>query len=197
MIYPMRIEFQSERLHFRPLQEDDLDMEIALWTDAEVARFITGEVATVEEVRDLMPVVTQRPGNGCVGFWSLTEKATKEKIGHAVLLPLPVDAEDTEFELLESVEWPDREIEIGFVLKRSSWGAGYATEACLRLLEFAFLETDLDAIYATTDPENLASQNVLKKCGFRDLGLIQAFAGHYPGFKIGRLNWEAAAASKR
>ena len=87
-------------------------------------------------------------------------------------------------------QWLD--IEIGFVLKRTFWGAGYATEACLRLLQFAFLETDLDAIYATADPENLASQNVLRKCGFRDLGLIHAFAGHYPGFKIMREDWQTA-----
>ena len=186
----MRLEFESERLLFRPLEADDLDLEIALWTDVEVARFITGEASTVEEIKRLMPVVTQRAGNGCVGFWCLTDKSTQEKIGHVVLLPLPVEAEDTEFELLESEDWPDRDIEIGFVLRRSSWGSGYATEACTRLLEFAFRETDLDAVFATTDYENHASRNVLRKSGMRDVGLIPAFAGVYPGFKLTREDWK-------
>ena len=186
----MRLIFESERLHFRPLEESDLDLEIALWTDAEVARFITGKASTIEDIRALMPRVTRRAGNGCVGFWCLTEKSTQAKIGNAVLLPMPVLAEDTEFELLESDDWPDRDIEIGFVLRRSFWGAGYATEACTRLLEFAFEETDLDAVLATTDPENHASRNVLRKSGMRDIGLIPAFAGRYPGFKLTRADWE-------
>ncbi|WP_207383719.1 GNAT family N-acetyltransferase [Ruegeria denitrificans] len=185
----MKLEFQSKRLHFRPLVEGDIDIELALWTDPEVVRFIAGEVSTVEEIRELMPVVTKRAGSGCIGIWCLIEKTTNEKIGHAALLPLPTDAEDTEFEMLQSDQWPDRDIEIGFVLKRSTWGAGYATEACARLVEFAFLEASVETIYATTNHQNLASQNVLKKCGFQDLGLIRAFAGHYPGFKIERQNY--------
>ncbi|MEM7269901.1 MAG: GNAT family N-acetyltransferase [Pseudomonadota bacterium] len=185
----MQLEFQSERLHFRPLGLDDLDLEIALWTDIDVVRHVSGAVSTIAQIKDLMPVVTQRGGGGCIGIWSLTEKLSGEKIGHAVLLPMPVEAEDTEFELLESDDWPDRKIEIGYILKKSSWGSGYATETCARLLEFAFAETGLSAIYATTDPENLASQNVLKKCGFQSLGLIHAFAGFYPGFRIAREDW--------
>lgn len=187
----MRLNFESERLFFRPLATDDLDLEIALWTDIEVARYITGEASTVEEIKRLMPVVTQRAGSGCIGFWCLTSKSTREKIGHAVLLPIPVEAEDTEFELLESDDWPDRDIEIGFVLRRNSWGSGYATEACTRLLEFAFRETKLDAVFATTDEKNHASQNVLRKSGMRDVGLIPAFAGEYPGFKLTRGDWKA------
>ena len=69
----MYLEFESERLYFRPLDENDLDLEIALWTDAEVARFITGEKSTVPEIEKLMPIVTQRAGNGCVGLWCLIE----------------------------------------------------------------------------------------------------------------------------
>ncbi|WP_160116420.1 GNAT family N-acetyltransferase [Ruegeria sp. AU67] len=49
--------------------------------------------------------------------------------------------------MLQRYQWPDRDIEIGFVLKRSTWGAGYATEACARLVEFAFLESSMDTIH--------------------------------------------------
>ncbi len=185
----MRLEFESKRLYFRPLEENDLDLEIDLWTDVEVVRFITGKASTVEEIKELMPVVTQRAGSGGIGFWCLIQKSTQKKIGHAALLPLPVEVEDTEFDLLESDSWPDRDIEIGVVRKRNSWGNGFATEALVHLLEFAFRETDLAAVFATTDPENHASQKALRKSGMRDVGLIPAFAGQYPGFKLTREEW--------
>ncbi|MGR3615724.1 MAG: GNAT family N-acetyltransferase [Paracoccaceae bacterium] len=185
----MHLEFESERLHFRPLETGDLDLEVALWTDGEVTRFINGDPSTVDEIEELMPAAIKRAGNGCVGIWCLINKSTGEKIGHAVLLPLPVEAENTEFKLLESDDWPDRDVEIGYVLRRSHWYSGYATEACTRLLEFAFQETDLKAVFAVTDPNNHASQRVLKKSGMHAVGLIPAFADQYPGFKLTRAQW--------
>ena len=119
----------------------------------------------------------------------MTQKETERKIGHAVLLPLPVEADDTEWDLLASNDMPDRDIEIGYVLKRDSWGSGYATEACGRLLEFAFSETQLSVIVATADPENVASQRVLEKCGLRGQGLVRAFGQYVPGFRITRHDW--------
>ncbi len=80
MVRTMKLVFQSKRLHFRPLVEGNIDIELALWTDPEVVRFITGEVSTVEEIRELMPVVTKRAGSGCIGIWCLTEKTTNEKL---------------------------------------------------------------------------------------------------------------------
>ena len=86
-------------------------------------------------------------------------------------------------------ELPDCEIEIGFLLKPSAWGKGYATEACKRLLKFAFEETRLKEIVAVTDPENAASRNVLKKSGLIDEGLRPAYAAQCPGFRITRQQW--------
>ena len=185
----MTLIFESDRLRFEPLSLNDLDIEVELWTDPEVVKFITGTAATKEEVASQMPTVTQRAGGGCIGIWTLTEKDGGEKIGHAVLLPMPVEADDTEWDLLASDDMPDREIEIGYVLKQSAWGKGYATEACQRLLDFAFSETNLDRIIACTDEENTASQNVLRKSGLTDQGLIKAFAEMVPGFKITRAEW--------
>ena len=46
----MRLVFESERLVFRPLSMDDVDIEIEIWTDPEVAKYIIGEAATKEDV---------------------------------------------------------------------------------------------------------------------------------------------------
>ena len=69
------------------------------------------------------------------------------------------------------------------------WGKGYATEACKRLLRFAFEETPLKEVVATIDPENTASQRVLEKSGLIYEGMRRAYAVQCPGFRLTREQW--------
>ena len=71
-----------------------------------------------------------------------------------------------------------------------AWGQGFATEACNRVLEFAFEKTTLDEVKATTDPGNVASQHVLTKCGLRHQGMRRAYACDCLGFSVTRAEWE-------
>ena len=57
------------------------------------------------------------------------------------------------------------EIEIKYLLGRSYWGRGIATEAAGVCIEYAFLDAQLDTIIGLTHPENIASQRVLEKIG--------------------------------
>ena len=185
----MNLEFESERLAFRPICEDDQELIIDLWSDPDVTRFVGGPNSKAELIEEF-PLVTRRCGNGCIGIWVLTEKSKGREIGTAILLPMPVEENDTNWDLVVGPDLPDAEIEIGYILRKSAWGKGYATEACARLLEFAFKESPLTEIVATTDPENAASQHVLKKCGLRPEGLVPSYAGVHPGFRITRKQWQ-------
>jgi len=104
---------------------------------------------------------------------------------------LPIDEEDTDWNLVAGDEMPDADVEIGYLLKRSAWGNGYATEACTRLLKFAFEESPLTEIVAVTHPENAASQNVLRKSGLLEEGMRRAYAGQCPAFRLSRRQWSA------
>lgn len=84
---------------------------------------------------------------------------------------------------------PDCDIEIGYILKPSAWGNGYATKAAERLLKFAFEDTPLTEIVGVIDPENEASRRVLMKLGLLDDGLRRAYGGQCPGFRITRQQW--------
>ncbi len=65
---------------------------------------------------------------------------------------------------------PDtEEIEVAYLLSRSAWGKGYATEAARVAVRFGFETAHLDSIIGLVHPENLASIRVLEKCG---LGFI-------------------------
>ncbi|MEM9148529.1 MAG: GNAT family N-acetyltransferase [Pseudomonadota bacterium] len=185
----MNLVFESERLEFRPLQLDDVDLAIALWTDPEVVRYVSYRTYSEAELAEEMPIVTRRCGGGCIGIWMLRDKASREKIGTALLLPMPVELDDTDWDLVQGEGIPEGDIEVGYTLKRSAWGKGYATEACRRMLRFAFEETPLDVVAGTIDPNNAASRHVLRKSGLRELGLIRAYGHDIPGFRITRQRW--------
>ncbi len=69
---------------------------------------------------------------------------------------------------------PDaREADIGYVLNREYWGKGYGTEAAKTLLRFGFDELLLHRVYATCDPQNLASIRVLERIGMRIEGHLR------------------------
>lgn len=55
--------------------------------------------------------------------------------------------------------------DIGWRLKPSAWGKGYATEGAKRCLEFAFSELNLERIVSTCTISNKSSENVMKKIG--------------------------------
>lgn len=185
----MKLELESERLTLHPLAEDDVDLLIEMWTNPNVTKYMGGRY-TEEQLKEEHHIVMRRCGGGCIGIWALTTKSNDEKIGTAILLPMPVIEDDTNWDLMKGDAIPDCEIEIGYMLKETAWGKGYATEACKRLLKFAFEESPLTEVVAVTDEENSASQNVLLKSGLRSVGLMAAYAEQCPGFRITKEQWE-------
>ncbi len=171
----MNLILRSERLQLRPVDEDDLDVGIEILTDPAGMKHV-GMTYTRNQVIEELPFALRRCAGGCIGIWCVIDRSTEEKLGTVSLLSLPVEDEDTNWGFVVGEELPDCEIEIGFLLKRSAWGAGYATEACKRLLKFGLEETELKAVVAEMDAEIAASQNVHRKCGLIDEGMGRAYA---------------------
>lgn len=61
-------------------------------------------------------------------------------------------------------------VELAYGVSPDHQGNGYATEAAMRLVEFAFSQPNVCLIKAHTLPGAEASQRVLTKCGFRHVG---------------------------
>ena len=179
---------ESQRLLLRPLEAADADLEVEIGTDPEAMKYV-GDVETKDKIVRDMAKYTRRCAGGSIGVWCVTDRLTMEKLGSAILLPLPIEEDDTNWDLVLGDELPDCEIEVGYMLKRSAWGKGYATEATKRLLKFAFEETPLEEVVATTDPENTASKRVLEKCGLSYEGMRRAYATECCGFRITRDLW--------
>lgn len=64
----------------------------------------------------------------------------------------------------------DGMVEIGYGIVPSYQGRGYATEATMALLAFAFGSGRVSLVRAHTLPESKASMRVLTKCGFESMG---------------------------
>ena len=66
-----------------------------------------------------------------------------------------------------------RRAEIGYVLDRPHWGAGYMHEALCLLIEHAFGTMGLHRVEADIDPRNGASERALARLGFVPEGLLR------------------------
>jgi RimJ/RimL family protein N-acetyltransferase len=74
---------------------------------------------------------------------------------------------------------PDEsQVEIGYDLSESARGAGWATDAARILCQWALAQPHVGSVLATTEPDNSASQSVLKRVGFHriaDRGELWAY----------------------
>lgn len=66
--------------------------------------------------------------------------------------------------------------ELGYVLARDCWGRGLATEAVRAVFETARALDDIHRIWATCDPDNVASQRVLEKLGMAFEGRLRRYS---------------------
>lgn len=66
------------------------------------------------------------------------------------------------------------DLELGYRLHQKFWNKGYATELAKAICDFAFNKfPELTRIVAVTDPDNIASQRVLEKVGFKYLQNVE------------------------
>ncbi|MEM7226270.1 MAG: GNAT family N-acetyltransferase [Pseudomonadota bacterium] len=186
----------SERLSLTPVTVADVDVAIEMFTDPAVGKYIGG-VMEESAIRREMWTWIKRGGDGCIGIWCISNQATEDKLGSVFLLPMPIHEDDTNWDHVKPGVMPKEDVEIGYILKRTAWGQGYATEVCRRLLRFAFEETPLEEVVATFDDANLTSKQVLRKAGLSCRGRRLAYGEDSPDWRITRSQWLALGAAGR
>ena len=164
----MDIYLETERLILRRFTTDDVDNLVDLDSDPEVMRYINGGIPTPREAieHDFLPTFLAYYQRGDrYGFWAAIEKATGDFLGWFHFRPAP----DTD---------PD-EPELGYRLKRSAWGRGYASEASRALIDKGFIEFDVRRVVASACAANIASRRIMEKVG---MTLVRTYrfesAGH-------------------
>ena len=149
--------FKSERLGFRNWTKDDLEEFAKLNSDAAVMEHFP-KTLSKKEVENFIVRLKQHFADNGFTYYATEVLETKEFIG---MIGLAFQEYKTNF---------TPAIDIGWRLKRSSWGKGYATEGAKRCLEYAFDELDINKVISICTIKNKKSENVMKKIGMTKKG---------------------------
>lgn len=159
----MKIFLETPRLILRQLTKEDTDNLVALDSDPNVMRFINGGVASTysEITKTFLPdVLSYYDEFDNLGFWAIVEKYSQEFIGWVVLRP------ESRFRLAKILNVAESDaLELGYRLRRESWGKGYATEVSKAIIKQAFDRDKYNKVIAWALPQNTASIGVMKKIG--------------------------------
>jgi RimJ/RimL family protein N-acetyltransferase len=157
---------ETERLTLRRFTSDDVDLLVELDSDPEVMFWITGGRTTsrVEIETDYLPAfLSYYERFEGYGFWAAIERSSGEFLGW--------------FHFRPAAGHPDDEPELGYRLRRSTWGKGYATEGSIALIDRGFRDFGVRRVLAETMAVNTASRRLMEKAGMQ---LVRTFHQDWP-----------------
>jgi ribosomal-protein-alanine N-acetyltransferase len=150
---------ESARLVVRPVAESDLPALLQVNADDDVTRFLP--YATWSSMADARAWYGRMAGMQAAGSglqFVVADKRTGTAVGTCLL-----------FRFEES----SARAELGYVLGRAHWGAGYMHEALGALIDHAFDAMALRRLEAEVDPRNISSVRLLRRLGFTREGLLR------------------------
>lgn len=169
----MTLEFQTKRLWLRPVAVSDRDDLAALEQDVEVMRFLNGGEPTPFDGED-PDADYLMPRGGEAGIWTVIEKSSDAFVGW--------------FSLQDR---GDGAAELGYRLRRATWGQGYGAEGARALVDLGFSRLNYTRIFAGTMAVNQASRRVMEKAGLVYVRTVY-FDGPdpLPGSELGDVEYE-------
>ena len=149
--------FKSERLGFRVWTKGDLHEFGEINADKDVMEYFPRPL-TIEETDEFIDRLIAHYAKHGYQYFATEVLETRELIG---FVGLAFQRYKTEFSPATDIGWR---------LKKSAWGKGYATEGAERCLEFAFEDLNLKKVFSACTKNNLKSENVMKKIGMEKMG---------------------------
>lgn len=192
----------TRRLRIRRFTPSDVDNLWVLYSDPEVMRFLDHPVNSRAEIEErvLPELLAEYERYRNFGYWAAENRETGEFIGRLAFNPI-VLPEDPAKQLWEDAPDDDTTIaSIGYRIRRSAWGQGYATEGGAELVRHAFVDLDISELWATTMAVNTGSRRVMEKLGFQydrtvDLEWDDPLPGTEFGevaYRLGRTDWSGS-----
>ena len=159
---------ETNRLILRHLVNDDLDDLFALYSDPEIRQYFPEGLLNLAETKEELEWhMNGHPKYPELGLWATIHKETGKFIGRCGLLPWEIDGK--------------LEVEIAYLLDKSFWHQGLATEAAQGILKYGFEKLNLSRLICLIDPENISSQRVAERIGMTLERKVDGIAGdNYP-----------------
>ncbi|WP_315907129.1 GNAT family N-acetyltransferase [Priestia koreensis] len=140
----------SERMGFREMKSSDLPNLMTIFSDP-IAMTYYQDTKTEQEALQWIQWTKQNYQVFQTGLWVVEDKQAGNFIGLCGLIPHKIDGQV--------------EIEIGYLLKRSYWNQGLATEAAGACLKYGFDVLKFNRIVSLISPDNAPSIRVAQKIG--------------------------------
>jgi RimJ/RimL family protein N-acetyltransferase len=150
----MQVFLETERLVLRRFTEADVDHLFDLDSDPDVMRFLNGDNPTPRDVieNEILPRFLHCYERFAgYGYWAAIEKCTGAFLGWFGFVPPEGRS--------------PHDVQLGYRLRKSAWGKGYATEGSRALIRKGFTELGVQRVFATTYQDNRASRRVMEKAG--------------------------------
>jgi len=161
---------ETERFRLRLLRPEDAADMFEFTSNPDVVKY-TGLFELHKNIDEtkawLEEHINRYKNNNYDIIWSILDKDTNNAIG---------------FCGFEECSTRDSKAELGYAVNHKYWKMGVATEAAQKVIDFGFNVLELNRIWATYDPRNIASGKVLKKCNLVQEGLLRQlyfFNGEY------------------
>ncbi len=167
---------ETDRLVLRPPEGSDLAVLEEMHSDPEVMRYLI-VIGTSGGVQAAWRTLALQLGHWHLlgyGQWIVLEKGTGQVVGRVGL-------------------WnpPGRPgLEVSWMIRRSRWGQGFATEAARAAVRYAFETVGADRVISVIRPDNVRALRVAAKVGetFERIDQIDAIEHHVYG--LGRQSYE-------
>ena len=145
---------KSERLGFRAWQNEDLEEFAQLNADSEVMEHFPKPLSKAETAEFIQRLQKHYVTHG-YNYFAVEILETGELIG---FIGLAYQSYETEFNPATDMGWR---------LKKSAWGKGYATEAAIAIKDALASQTDIEHVSALAVEDNIGSICVMKKIGMQ------------------------------
>ncbi|MEZ4658814.1 MAG: GNAT family N-acetyltransferase [Caldilineaceae bacterium] len=160
---------ETPRLLLREFREDDYDDILAhVYADRDVWGMYSGIGDKPDEIRRRFLNRVYQPESAEFGFRAVELKATGRVIAQVHLEPhvLPTEAVAAVVPEVQPTPYGIIEVELAFAFGKDYWGQGYAYEACLPMIEYAFKELKLPRLVGGALAKNIRSQTLHKRLGY-------------------------------
>jgi [ribosomal protein S5]-alanine N-acetyltransferase len=157
MTIPVPPHITTPRLWLRPPHSTDAAELFERYAqDEEVTRYLVWKPHRTRDETQAFLEQCMRAWDAHTAFpWVLIDQRTQHIIG---MMEVRIDA---------------HRADLGYVLARSAWGQGFASEAVTTIVTWLRAQPSIYRIWAVSDVENQASVRVLEKAGLQREGILR------------------------
>ena len=146
------------RIYLRALEPDDYKISVRWRNDEEIQNMVGGHKYFVSAERERQ--------------WVNAAINSNDKLVLAICL-----LENDKYignVMLQDIDWINRSASVPILIgDKAEWNKGYATEARMLMLKFAFEERNLERICDYVLEDNVSSIKMHEKCGYKVEGILR------------------------